>query len=201
MHYIEFYIFRHGETDWNKERRFQGHTDIPLNEAGKQQANVLTDKLFSFKPEIILSSDLIRAVQTAEIANKKLNAPLHTSKELRECLLGEPEGMYLDDITLKYGPTETEKWHSVLPEYEHFGFPNGETKFKHKMRLINFLETYVKENNKYKKIGVSTHGGSIRRIVHHCNNAPEQAIQVQNCALFLIQYTPKDNTWNYIEQK
>lgn len=76
MSKTEIYIFRHGETDWNKERRFQGHTDIPLNQNGRQQASELALKIRKINPELILTSDLLRAKQTAEIVNDLLKVSI-----------------------------------------------------------------------------------------------------------------------------
>lgn len=197
MSKVQLFIFRHGETNWNKEKRFQGHTDIPLNDLGKLQASELTNQLNIHKPDVILCSDLIRAVETAQIANQDLNAPMHFSSELRECFLGEPEGMYLDDIKIKYAPA-VELWHSVKPEHDSFCFPNGETKLMHKIRLVNFIEKFCFENSSYKKVAVSTHGGSIRRLVHHCQNAPSDPIPVPNCSLFLIELDLAKKQWIFL---
>ena len=78
--YKEFYLFRHGETDWNKSRKLQGHNDIPLNSKGVQQAESLIDIISSFDLEIIHSSDLKRALMTAETLHSNLNIPLLESE-------------------------------------------------------------------------------------------------------------------------
>ena len=67
------YLVRHGQTDWNIEKKHtQGHTDIPLNENGKKQAEQLAQSISNLKIDKIISSDLLRAKETAEIINKKL---------------------------------------------------------------------------------------------------------------------------------
>ena len=65
------YLVRHGQTDWNIEKKTQGHTDIPLNGTGKRQAEELAEKIADLKIDRIISSDLLRARETAEIMNWK----------------------------------------------------------------------------------------------------------------------------------
>ena len=86
------YLLRHGQTDWNLERRIQGHLDIPLNETGKKEALVCLEKLSSLDIDKIISSDLIRAKETAQIINEKLHLPIHFDSRLREVNLGNLQG-------------------------------------------------------------------------------------------------------------
>ena len=67
----EFFLFRHGQTDWNLKKRCQGHTDIPLNKNGIKEAEELSIKLESTPLQVIYSSDLKRAVETAEVISAK----------------------------------------------------------------------------------------------------------------------------------
>ncbi|MFB3896499.1 MAG: histidine phosphatase family protein [bacterium] len=89
---IKLILVRHGETDWNIQQRYQGHTDINLNETGINQAKRLARELKSEKIDAIYSSDLTRAVQTAAIINDGRNLPIHQLWELRECSFGIWEG-------------------------------------------------------------------------------------------------------------
>ena len=84
----EFFLFRHGQTQWNLEKRCQGQTDIPLNETGLKQAKELANKFSEINLEVIYSSDLKRAFQTAEIISYEKGIPLLTSEKLREFSLG-----------------------------------------------------------------------------------------------------------------
>jgi broad specificity phosphatase PhoE len=88
---------RHGETDWNLERKPQGSCDIELNATGLSQAERLALRLADEPCEIIFTSDLARAQKTAEIINTRHGAELVASSKLRESSFGEFEGKSLHD--------------------------------------------------------------------------------------------------------
>lgn len=197
MSRAEILIFRHGETDWNRARRFQGHTDIPLNELGREQAELLAIVLAKYPPEVILSSDLSRARETAEIANLLVQVPIVQSEALRECRLGDPEGMERHRMLAEFGEESWERWLSTKPEDKDFGFPNGETKSEHLSRMILFVEEFLRQNPHHQRIALSTHGGSLRRIVHHCVGAPSEPVPLPNCVLYRISFDRVDGTWTF----
>ncbi|MDR0531233.1 MAG: histidine phosphatase family protein [Oscillospiraceae bacterium] len=90
---MKLYYARHGQTDWNLRRRVQGLTDNPLNETGVQQARELAEKAALLEPiDVIVSSPLLRARQTAQILSERLRAPLVVHERLYECNLGSYEG-------------------------------------------------------------------------------------------------------------
>jgi len=131
----EIFVFRHGETDWNKERRYQGHSDIPLNEEGRRQAEELRARLESLAPQVILSSDLSRAFETAKIAAANLKVDILPFTAYRECHLGECEGLHKDVINSKYGPEQLERWGSIQRKDHDFRFPGGESKHELLQRI------------------------------------------------------------------
>ncbi|MCL2404402.1 MAG: histidine phosphatase family protein [Defluviitaleaceae bacterium] len=88
---------RHGETDWNRERKPQGSRDIELNQTGIQQAEKLAARLANEPCDIIYTSDLLRARKTAEIINSRHNVEMITSPLLRESSFGEFEGKSIND--------------------------------------------------------------------------------------------------------
>lgn len=197
MSNIELLVFRHGETDWNKETRFQGHTDIPLNAKGTEQAYHLATVVKALGPEIILTSDLIRAKCTAQIVNENLGVSVIETPMLRECRLGEPEGMLRNEIDKKYGSDTWQKWLSVKNEDQDFSFPNGESKREHLQRQLIFIESFILSNSNFSKIALSTHGGSLRRLVHYCKKSPIEPIAIPNCALYKIVFIPAKREWLY----
>lgn len=95
----DFYIFRHGETELNRRRRWQGSgTDYDLTEDGVSQAEELSAKLAGKGIEVIYSSPLLRARHTAEIAARMLKVPVKTEADLRECFYGEAEGRPIAEL-------------------------------------------------------------------------------------------------------
>jgi broad specificity phosphatase PhoE len=87
-----FYFVRHGQTDWNLQRRPQGQTDIPLNETGIAQAQRAADLLQDVPCSLIVTSPLQRALTTATIIGNALQKPIHIIDELKECSWGIMEG-------------------------------------------------------------------------------------------------------------
>lgn len=197
---VDLYIFRHGETDWNRDLKYQGHTDIPLNKLGLEQAETLIPKMNLLNPEIFLSSDLIRAKRTAETANLDLRRAILESVELRECHLGDSEGMHRDKVLETFGADAVQRWSSVKPEDDDFSFPNGEKKSAHIKRLYTYLEKFMKDQPHYSRIAVSTHGGSVRRLIQHCENAPPEAAPLPNCVLYHIQFERSLGLWHFVGQ-
>ena len=96
------YLIRHGQTDWNLEGRYQGQSDVPLNEKGIAQVQSLIEKLNGHSFAAIYSSDLMRARQTAEPIAKALGMEVNIDKRLREINQGEWEGVLVDDIKARY---------------------------------------------------------------------------------------------------
>jgi probable phosphoglycerate mutase len=91
---LTIYLARHGETDWNTQGRWQGHTDVPLNAAGKAQAEALAGALAGVSLAGIVSSDLSRASETGRIVGRALKVPfLYEDPDLRERAFGPFEGL------------------------------------------------------------------------------------------------------------
>lgn len=199
---IKFFLFRHGETDWNLNRRFQGHSDIALNATGEAQALELAEKLKQLRLKFLLSSDLIRAVRTAEIATSGLNLSMILNSGLRETHLGQAEGLTVDEINQKFSGGLLEKWSAHESLSADFGFPDGETKKQHLVRLKKTLESFADENSHQLKnmdeIGVSTHGGCLIRLIHSCEGAPSERIPIPNCSLYEVHYNFHQKSWHYI---
>jgi broad specificity phosphatase PhoE len=89
--HVPFYFLRHGETDWNRRRVMQGHTDIALNETGLRQAQEIAPAVAALPIKTICASPLVRARRTAEIANIN-KVPIIIIDELKECGFGVHEG-------------------------------------------------------------------------------------------------------------
>ncbi len=95
-------LWRHGQTTYNAERRFQGQADVPLNDAGREQATRAAPYLAAMKPDAIFSSDLSRATETADILARLTGLPVQLDKDLRERGGGSWEGKTADEIRAQF---------------------------------------------------------------------------------------------------
>jgi len=102
-------LLRHGRTEWNAQRRFQGQADPPLDEVGRAQAYEVAPLIASLRPSAIVSSDLVRALETAQIVAAALRVPVTVDVRLRERSLGHWEGLTRDEVAATY-PDELADW-------------------------------------------------------------------------------------------
>lgn len=116
-------LVRHGQTDWNLEGRYQGQSDVPLNAAGRVQAQLAADRLEGTHLDAIYASDLRRASETAEIIAARLGLPVKFDPRLREINQGEWEGQLVAEIQQKY----TDLWHQRGEDALALRPPGGET--------------------------------------------------------------------------
>lgn len=101
----EFYFLRHGETDWNVERRCQGQLDIPLNDHGKNQAKIIQSLIKDLPITKCVSSDLSRALETAKIALHDSAMAIEATPLLRERHFGNLQGQLFNEIEKQVGPS------------------------------------------------------------------------------------------------
>jgi probable phosphoglycerate mutase len=107
------YVARHGETDWNAAGRWQGHTDVPLNETGRAQAKALAGRLREVRLAGVVASDLSRAHETARIVASELGVSLaYVERELRERGFGVFEGLTRGECETKHA----EAWRAWLAD-------------------------------------------------------------------------------------
>jgi broad specificity phosphatase PhoE len=95
-------LLRHGETEWNAVQRAQGHADVPLNAVGHAQAEAVAGTLAGFGPVRLWSSDLARAMQTAEHVAAATGLPIESDPRLREYDVGRRSGLTLDEFAATY---------------------------------------------------------------------------------------------------
>jgi probable phosphoglycerate mutase len=151
----ELLLVRHGETDWNRDRRFQGHADQPLNHAGREQALALADELAGERIGFVYTSDLVRARETAEIVAARLGADVVVRSELREIDVGDWEGLTWPEIEERH-PEGARSWH----EHGH-GWKSGETYDQLGERIIAALRR-IAADHPAQRVLVVGHGGTVR---------------------------------------
>lgn len=129
-------LIRHGETDWNSEGRWQGQIDIPLNENGLEHARELAIELAREGIQAIYSSDLLRAIQTADPLAKRAGIPVNLDPRLREIHQGEWQGMRVEDIRVRYAERFQQRRANPLA----IAPPGGETVLQVQERVYQSLD-------------------------------------------------------------
>ena len=153
-------LARHGETEWNRDGRFQGHADPPLNELGRQQAQELGLRLRGEQIDAIWSSDLGRAKQTAFYVASQVNQLVRLSGELREMDVGSWSGFTREEIAERW-PAEYALWRETGR-----GWPDGEDFDAMQERVVEAI-LGIAAAHPGEQVLVVTHGGPIRAIHAH----------------------------------
>ncbi len=166
----EILLARHGETDWNREGRFQGHADPPLNEAGRAQARALAERLAEVELDAIYSSDLRRARETAEIVAAAKGLTVTTDPGLREVDVGSWSGLTRGEIADRFPDAE-----------QH----DGESAEEHLARVLAAVDRIARAHTGGRILIVS-HGGSLRRLHTHALGEPVEALP--NGALYTLRH-------------
>jgi 2,3-bisphosphoglycerate-dependent phosphoglycerate mutase len=190
------FLFRHGETDWNREGRLQGHTDTPLNASGLAQAEALSEKLRPHRLDAVVSSDLSRALTTARIVADALGVPLLADPGLRETDVGAAEGLLWADAKIRFGEGLTERWFTD----GDVAFPWGETGIATRTRGLAALRRLAAAQP-YRRIGVSTHGAMLRQLMKHALPPGSPPAPTRNTALYILGYEPAADRLSLAEKE
>ena len=174
-------LVRHGETDWNRDRRIQGSTDIPLNETGRAQAKAAAAGL---RGDIIVASDLSRARETAEIIAAELELPApRLYPGLRERAYGDAEGVDAADFIGRWGD-----WHTAE-------VPGAEPWPHLRERGLRALAQVVRDARSgtapaAASVIVVTHGALIRELIRHATGGelPPTGERLPNGSAYTILY-------------
>lgn len=153
-------LIRHGETEWNKEKKLQGYSNVLLSPKGIHQAQLLAQHLPFQSVDAIYSSDLSRAVKTAEILAERFDLSVKQDRNFRETNFGDWEGKSISELTANF-PHEFGKF---FTEPEKCHPPQGETFLQCQARVINALDRIVADNDN-QNIIIVTHGAVIRLIL------------------------------------
>ncbi|MGJ4788289.1 histidine phosphatase family protein [Leptospira koniambonensis] len=176
----KLFLIRHGETEWNKERRLQGQIDTSLSEYGIEQAFALANKLKNKEIEIIFSSDLKRAKETSEKISDKLGIEIVYDPGLREIHLGEAQGILESELSSIFGEGSFSNWKSSDRIHDQFRFSGGESKSEAGSRIIktilNLLKIYGKKN-----IAICSHGFVLSRFFEHFSLQEFPHSKIGNC--------------------
>lgn len=167
----ELILIRHGETDWNRELRFQGHIDVPLNDIGHEQARRVAARLAAESVHHLVSSDLTRAQQTARpVAQHNpqlLSLDPVTDVALREQCFGVIDGMCVADIKAQY-PDEWAQWVRFQADY---AFVGGESTRQFHTRVMSAVRSLAQQHAGQTLV-VVTHGGVLDMVYRTALSLP-----------------------------
>jgi probable phosphoglycerate mutase len=191
MNQTQLIIVRHGQTQWNLKLIRQGHLDSPLTEKGVAQAKALGERLARETFTALYSSDLGRALQTAQMIAEATGHKIVTDARLRERHLGIFQGLNGDEIREKY-PEEYRLHRTVGPTYV---IPDGESVEQQVARNVEYLKE-IAERHVGEKIVVVTHGGVLSGLFRHTFSIPFTAprrFEFTNASLNVFNY--EDGNW------
>jgi broad specificity phosphatase PhoE len=155
-------VARHGETDWNRENRFQGHADPPLNELGRRQSEELAETLAGEGIARVYSSPLRRAFETAEIVARRLGIDVEPVEALREIDVGSWSGLTREEVAERF----PEAWARWLDGHRGFGYEDGETYEELSARVVPAMRKLAARHPRAVVL-VVTHGGPSRVVQAH----------------------------------
>lgn len=179
------FLIRHGETEWNRQGRIQGHSNIKLSTEGIHQAQMLAKYSPFMRIDAVYSSDLTRAFDTARVLAVKFNLEVHMVPELREVNFGYWEGKLIADLVQMF-PDDFGKFFTD-PERCHP--PQGETFLQCQARALNALNKIIAAHDDHNVV-IVTHGAVIRLIICAALDIPIHkmwAISQSNMAVNILR--------------
>lgn len=187
-------LWRHGRTEWNDARRFQGHSDVALDDVGRAQAASAAEQLALLKPQVVLASDLSRASDTAATLAALVGVEVQTTTALRETHGGVWEGRFADE--LRSDPLYVE-W-LAGGDVQAGG---AETRSQVGERAIVAVEQAVSELDAGGVAVVVTHGGTIRALIGRLTGLPVDHWRVlgglANCCWSVLE--EGNSGWRLVE--
>jgi broad specificity phosphatase PhoE len=191
-HKKTIFLFRHGQTDWNKQKLVQGQMDIPLNDTGKLQAENLALLLGNRKIQHVISSDLQRAAETARIVARHHACPVDYTPSLREIHFGSLQGTPLNP---RLGAT---LWHKLLskdPIHSDMAFPGGETKAQLQARVGAIISMMT--STQHQCVALSSHS-TILRLLLQTIMAGALGLSLPNAGCVELSYDVGKKTWEKV---
>ena len=188
-------MVRHGQSVANQQERFAGYSNFNLTELGEQQASraaeYLADK--GIIPDVIYSSDLMRAHNTALPFSKKFNLPINDTPTLREISAGKWEGMRFVDINEQY-PQDWAVWKN---DFANSRCTDGESAKELYRRIVSAVTAIAKENIG-KTILITTHATPVRAIDCYSRGLGENGLGevkfVRNASISIFEYIENDGS-------
>lgn len=177
-------LWRHGRTEWNDSRRFQGQTDVALDAVGREQAAVAAAQLATLAPQLIVASDLSRAADTAQALADLVQHPVRRTPALRETHGGSWEGQFADDL-------KADPQYAAWLAGDDVAAGGAETRSQVGDRGVAAVREVVAELEAGGLAVVASHGGTIRSVIGRMLNLPVEHWRVfgglANCCWSVLE--------------
>lgn len=189
---MQLHLIRHGQTDWNSERRVQGQSESRLTELGIQQARQLGENLRQVHFYQVFCSSSLRTRQTAEQVFPHHEGAIQYLDELREIHMGPWEGHLYDEVESQYPDSFRHFWN----EPHLFNVSGAETFYDLQLRAIHTIDG-IAVRHPEKQIAVVSHGALIKSVLCHVENLPMDQLwtppHMHNCAHSIIEFDAEGN--------
>lgn len=185
-------LWRHGETDYNAAGRMQGHLDSALTEVGWNQARFAVPALARFEPDLVIASDLRRAMDTAIVFTEAVGVPLRIDKRLRETHLGEWQGLTGAEVDAEW-QGERDCWRADAT----WAPPGGESRIDVSARAAEVVADLETSSEERQTVLLAAHGGLITALTARLLALPIEAWPqlggIGNC--HWVELGLRDATW------
>ncbi len=178
------YVIRHGETDYNRNGRYQGQSDVPLNAEGRNQCRTLAARMSAIPLDVVYTSDLSRAQESARMIAGAHTVVLDT--RLREVNVGRCIGLTAAEIAAR----EPGFYAAMKTDPDGTPFPGGESNYDVKLRTLEAFSA-IRARYPEGRVAVVTHGGVIKLLVGEVLGLPmseRHRILLENCGLTVIEW-------------
>jgi probable phosphoglycerate mutase len=173
----ELVFIRHGETDWNRQQRFQGQIDVDLNATGRAQAQRLAARLAADPADVLISSDLARALQTAAPLGQAWALQAAPVRGLREQSFGMLEGLDVPTIKTQHA----DLWQEWLAHRADFALPGGGESLRQFHDRVIAAVRVIAHTHAGRRVAVVTHGGVLDMLWHSAQGLPLDGLR--SCAI------------------
>lgn len=185
------HFIRHGQTNWNLEKRIQGQTDSVLTNTGLEQAQKVAEDLKHIPFKAAYSSSSVRAKDTAQAILKHHKLDLTLRDDMREILLGDWEGRLYKDVAVE----DQDNHRHFAEDPSQFDMPGAETFYQVQDRALNVVKHLV-ENHPNQDVLLVSHGLWIKTVMAHFEQRPMQDLwqppSMSNCCHSIIEFDPDD---------
>src|SRR5688500_1093344 len=194
MPITKLFLVRHGQSAGNAEGRFGGHGPTPLSELGRHQAELAAEALAKEGIDAIFSSDLDRAMQTAELLAQKLNLPVYSTKAFRERHVGVLEGLTFDESKARH----PDDYYALVGRDVHHVITDGES-YRHLLKRATTELWEILRNHQGQRIAIFSHTGAICFMTLHLMGAIHRStkqtpwIVTSNCGINRFEVRGRNN--------